>query len=233
VRTIRLLADTEFAPYAFQSAEGMAAGLAVDAGLAACAEIKLTCVVVPKATPDLAAALAAGEGDVIITGLKLDAAVLEKSRMTRPWFRSLGRFAVRTGSPLAGPDIRTLAGRRVGFVTGTSHAAFLATHYSRSALTGFATEAEMFEALRTGGLDAAFSDGLRVAFYINGLASRQCCEVLGGAFVDSESFTRPLSFLVRRDEDGLRAALDFALDRLQEKGVTSAIFARYLPDAIW
>ena len=68
---------------------------------------------------------------------------------------------MRVGMPFETPDIRSLAGRRIGFVKGTAHQAFLEKYYERSALTPFATEAELFESLRTGKLDAVFTDSLR------------------------------------------------------------------------
>jgi polar amino acid transport system substrate-binding protein len=232
-RSIRLLAEHEFPPFSYEAPGGKTAGVSVDLALAACIELKITCSVVVKPFDQLVPALLNGEGDIIVSGLKIDEAVLKKTAMTRPYFWSLGRFAVPLGSQLRSSDIRSLAGKRVGFVDNTSHGAWLAKYYGRSTLTPFPTEAEMLGALRGGSLDAAFGDDLRMIFWLGGSASRGCCKTLDGAYVDRQFFSRNLAFLARRDDREIVQALDYALDRLQENGKSSEIFARYLPNGFW
>ncbi|MBZ0261658.1 MAG: transporter substrate-binding domain-containing protein [Hyphomicrobiales bacterium] len=232
-RNIRLLTDGDFPPFSYETPEGKAAGVSVDLALAACAELKANCSVVAKPFNALFPALLNNEGDAIVSGLRIDATVLKKAAMTRPYFWSLGRFAVRAGSQLRGSDIRSLAGRRIGYVTNSSHGAWLEKYYSRSTLTGFPGEAEMYEALRTGALDVSFGDGLRLIYWLAGSSSRGCCKPLDGAFVDRQFFSNNLSFLTRREDRDTVMAFDYALDRLQEKKISAEIFARYLPGGLW
>ena len=221
---ITLLTDDDFAPFSYKDAKGAIIGIAVDMALQACAEVKLSCQLKPMGFADLMPALARGEGDVIISGLRPTTALMEKTRMTRPYFFSFGRFLMRVGMPFETPDIRSLAGRRIGFVKGTAHQAFLEKYYERSALTPFATEAELFESLRTGKLDAVFTDSLRAGFWLHGTASRNCCVALGGGFVEDATITRGLAFFTGQNRELLREYFDFALDRLDEKGEAAKIF---------
>jgi polar amino acid transport system substrate-binding protein len=230
---LRLLVDLDFAPFGFAASSGAASGISVDLALAACTELRWPCQVVVVPFGDLLPALARGDGDMIISGLKLNENIIARADMTRPYFWSMGGFAVRLGSAFAAPDVKTLAGRRLGYVKGTSHGAFVESYYSRSALTPFDSEVAMFEALRTGSLDAVFGDRLRVSYWLQGTTARGCCEVLGGAFIDRATFSRNLAFLSRRDQPTLRAAFDYALDRLQDDGKTAEIFLRYVPADIW
>jgi polar amino acid transport system substrate-binding protein len=232
-RNIRLLTDRGFPPFSYETPEGKVAGVSVDLALAACAELKANCTVIAKPFSQLLPALLNNEGDAIVSGLRIDATVLKKAAMTRPYFWSLGRFAVRVGSQLRGSDIRSLAGRRIGYVANSSHGAWLEKYYSRSALTAFASEAEMYEALRTGALDVSFGDGLRLIYWLAGSASRGCCKPLDGAFVDRQFFSNNLSFLTRREDADTVKAFDYALDRLQDKKTSAEIFARYLPSGLW
>jgi len=232
-RNIRLLTDRDFPPFSYETPEGKTAGVSVDLALAACVEVKAACVVIAKPFNELLPALINNEGDVIVSGLRIDAALLKKATMTRPYFWSLGRFAVRVGSQLRGSDIRSLAGKRIGYVANSSHGAWLEKYYSRSTLTPFPGEAEMNEALRTGALDVSFGDGLRLIYWLAGSASRGCCKPLDGAFVDRQFFSHNLSFLTRRDDQDMVKAFDYALDRLQEKGISAKVFARYLPSGLW
>ncbi len=228
-----LLADDDFAPWSFVDAQGNFQGIAVELARQACAEVLMTCDVRPVAFSELMAAAQSNEVQGIVAGPKLDAQVAEQFAVTRPFFQTLGRFAVRTGSPLSAPDIRTLAGKRLGLRTNSAHARFLETHYGRSALTPFDSNEAMLEALRTGQVDAVFGDAVQMSFWLGGTASRGCCAFLGKAFVDRGSFTRSLSFILKKDDPNLRLKLDDALDRLEAKGTTAQIFARYLPISVW
>ncbi len=230
---IRLLADRDFAPFSYEAPDGRVAGVSVDLAQAACIELKLNCVVIAKPFDQLLPALIANEGDAIVSGLKIDENILKKTAMTRPYFWALGRFSVSVGSQLRSSDIRTLAGKRVGLVSKTSHAAWLQKYYSRSTLTPFASEAEMYEALRKGSIEALFGDDLRLTYWLAGSASQGCCKTLDGAYVDRNFFSRNLAYLFRREDQYLVQAFDYALDRLQEKGTSSQVFARYLPNGFW
>ncbi len=232
-RTIRLLTDRDFPPFSHETPEGKTAGVSVDLAMAACTELRANCVVVTKAFNELLPALLNNEGDVIVSGLRIDEAVLKQAAMTRPYFWSLGRFAVRVGSQLRGSDIRSLAGRRIGYVANSSHGAWLEKYYSRSTLTPFPGEVELNEALRTGAIDVSFGDGLRLIYWLAGSTSRGCCKPLDGAYVDWQFFSRNLSFLARKDDPETVKAFDYALDRLQEKGTSAEVFARYLPSGLW
>jgi polar amino acid transport system substrate-binding protein len=232
-RTIRLLMEQDFPPFTYEAADGKASGVSIDLAQAACTDLKIKCVVVPKKFDDLLPALLNREGDVIVSGLKIDEALLKRTAMTRPYFWSLGRFAIGNGSQLRSGDVRSLAGKRIGYVANTSHGAWLEKYYSRSTLTPFATEAEMFAALRNGAVETLFGDDLRIVYWLSGSASGGCCKALDGAYVDREFFSRNLAFLTRRDDQDLVHGLDYALDRLQEKGISGDVFTRYLPAGLW
>jgi polar amino acid transport system substrate-binding protein len=231
--TLVLLADQDFAPWSFLGDDGSLAGISVDLARAACAKASLTCSVEPAAFAALQPALQRQQAAAVVTGLRLDSTEVSGVFITRPYFQSLGRFAVRAGSPLAAPDTRTLAGRRVAFVANTAHALFVETYYPRSALMPFATPQEMLEALRTGQVDAAFGDSIQLAYWVKGDASKGCCAFLGKSFLHRESFSRSLFFTVAKNQKALRDRLDDALDKLERDGTTAKIFARYLPGPLW
>ena len=230
---IRLLTENNFPPFSFSLPDGGTAGLSTDLAKSACAELKLDCEIIVKPFDQLLPALLNKEGDVIVSGLKLNEAILKNAVMTRPYFWSLGRFAVPTGSQLRKTDIRNLAGKRLGFVENSAHGAWLKKYYSRSTLTAFANENEMYEALRKNSVDAIFGDNLHILYWLAGSTSHGCCKTLDGAYVDHNYFSANLSFLTRSDSQDLARAMDYALDRLQEKGISSQVFARYLPDQLW
>jgi polar amino acid transport system substrate-binding protein len=230
---VSVFADDDFAPWSFKAADGTLQGISIELVTAACKEAGLDCSIAAKPFSELVPALRKGEVQLVVSGLRPDAALLSEFRVSKPYFRSLGRFVVREGSSLATPDIRTLAGKRLGFVSNTSHARFVESYFSRSALTPFATAVEMQDALRTGQIDVAFGDAMQWAFWLNGTDARSCCAFLGKAFIHRETFSRSLVFVGTKDKGTVIDALDAALDQLDSKAVTAAIFSRYLPSSIW
>jgi polar amino acid transport system substrate-binding protein len=232
-KALTLIVDPDFAPWSFASGDGSMKGISVDLALAACKAMSATCTVKPVAFNDLLPALQRGEGDVVVSGIRPTATVLDSMSMTRPYFMSFGRFVARLGSPLQATDTRAMAGRRVGAVKGTSHDAWLVKYYSRSALSSFATFDEMTEALRTGSIDAAFGDAMQLGFWMKGTRSRSCCAVLGKAFIDRETFSRNLVFLAKKKDSDLVSVLDQSLDQLEANGTTAQVFSAYLPGPVW
>lgn len=230
---ITVLADEDFAPWSFKAADGTLQGISVELAAAACTEAALTCTIVATPFADLLPTLRRGEAQLVISGIRPDVAVLNEFRASKPYFRSLGRFVVRQGSSLSTPDIRTLAGKRLGFIGNTSHARFLEKYYSRSNLMPFASSSELQDALRTGQIDVVFGDSMQMAFWLSGSDARSCCAFLGKAFMHRETFSRSLVFVGGKNQNAIVDALDAALDQLDSKSVTAGIFSRYLPSPIW
>lgn len=231
--SVVLGADADFAPWSFIGEDGQLQGISIELAKRACADAALACDIRALDFAMLLPKLRSGEIQGIVSGLKLDIGTAAEFALTRPYFRSLGRFVVRTGASLAAPDIRTMAGRRLGFRANTAHARFLETYYGRSALTPFDSTDAMLEALRTGQVDAVFGDAVQISFWMKGSASRGCCMFLGKSFVHRETFSRSLSFVLRRDANDLRTRFDRAIDHLESAGTTAEIFARYLPPSVW
>lgn len=232
-KSLTLIADPDFAPWSFVDADGTMKGISVDLAMSACKSLSVTCAVKPIAFNDLLPALQRGDGDVVVSGIRPTVDVLENMSMTRPYFMSFGHFVTRLGSPVQATDTRTLAGRRIGSVKGTSHDAWLTKYYGRSALSSFATFDEMTEALRTGSIDMAFGDAVQLGFWLKGTRSRSCCAVLGRAFIDRETFSRNLVFLAKKADGDLISTLDQSLDQMEANGTTAQVFSTYLPGSVW
>ncbi|MFN4143819.1 transporter substrate-binding domain-containing protein [Aestuariivirga sp.] len=230
---VRLIADADFAPLSFLSNAGAPAGLAVELAIAACEQARLRCTVEARPFAEIMPALERGEGDVAISGPRLDEATLGAARMTRPYFRTMARFAVANANRLQAADPRALAGRRIGVAKDTVHARWLEAYYGNSRIEAFGSLGEAGEALKTGEVDAVFGDNLQVIYWVMGSAAGSCCRLLDGAFSDFDHFSRNLAFLVRNDRPELRAAFDYGLDQAQASGATARIIRTYVPLPLW
>jgi polar amino acid transport system substrate-binding protein len=227
--SLTLLTDEDFAPFSFRAANGNLTGIAIDLAAAACSQLQVKCQIVPKPYAELVPALEKKEGTVILAGPGASPALLQGFDMTRPYFASSAEFLVRLGSSLQRPDPKSLAGKRLGFVKGTAHEAFVEKYYARAALTAYDDEALMLNALRSGGLDTAFIDSLHAAFWLRGADARGCCVVLGQPITDRAGLSKGLAMIIDKSRPDVTAAFDQALDVLDENSETAKIFARYLP----
>jgi polar amino acid transport system substrate-binding protein len=209
------------------------AGLSVDLARSTCVEMRLNCEIKAMSSAELELALERGEGDAIISGLRATPEMFSKMDATAPYFRSIGRFAVKSSVPSAPPDAKSLQDKKIGAVAGTGHAAWIKRYFPKARLMEFAGLAQAVEALRTGQVEFVFGDGLQLIYWIKGEASRGCCKLTDGAFVDEHYFSHPLSILVKRGNTPLRAAFDYGLDRMQRSGAFATIFRNYVPLSPW
>ena len=230
---VKLIADEDFAPYSFRSRTGSPAGISVEIAIAACEQARLACTVEARPFAEILPALERGEVDVAVTGPRLDADTLAASRMTRPYFRIMGRFAVPNTSTLDTASVSNIAGRRIGVVKDTVHARWLTAYYASTRITPFDDLAAARAALKAGEVDALFGDNVQVIYWVAGEAAAGCCRLLGGAYSDFDYFSRNLAFLTRRDKPELAQALDYGLDKAQAAGSTAKILRTYLPLDPW
>jgi len=230
--TIRFITDDDFPPFSYRDAFGSLTGFNVMLAEALCADLRLTCEFVPRPWEELTAALAANEGDAILAGLTTTPDMLEALAFTRPYYRTLARFAVREDT-VSGADQAALAGKRVGVLAGTAHEAFLEAYFSQSDIRPFDDAAAAREALRTGDLDAMFDDAVRHMFWLASPASSDCCGFAGGAYLDPDYFSRPMAIAVKRDNEALREVLDYGLDRVQVSGDFAKVYRLFFPMTPW
>ena len=224
---ITLLADEDFAPFSFRTVDGKPSGISLQLAQAACAQLKITCEVKLMDFASLLPALRQKQGDVIVGGPRAD--VSEGLLATRPYYLSFSRFIGRTGINFQGVDVKSLAGRRLGAVKGSAQEQFLSKNFSRSSLVAFENTANLFEAVRTGGIDLAFVDSTMAGFWLKGEDSHNCCVAFGAAFMDKATITRRLVMLIRAEDRPFQIAFDYALDQLQENGTTTKVLQAYLP----
>ena len=72
-------------------------------------------------------------------------------------------------------------------------------------------------------------DGFALASWINGSDSGNCCTFQGGPFTESRYFGEGIGIAVKKNNDTLRLAFNWALFRLWEKGRFIDLWLRYFP----
>jgi len=229
--TIIVLADDDFPPFSYAGPEGEAKGIAVDAAQAVCDEFRTKCNITLMPWTALSSNLNDSSG--VVAGLRFDDKTLASFQPTRPIYRALGRFAVRQENQLAQVTPQALEGKRIGVIAGSGYEAWIKHNFSTALIVPYPNQSDLQEALRTAKVELLFGDALQLVYWMRGGASQGCCKYIEGSYFDDASFSRPYVFLIRRGDEELKQAFDYALDQLQESGGFARIFARYIPAPFW
>ena len=229
VAAIRFLTETDYPPFNFAGPDRNPAGFNVELARAICEEIKAQCTVQQRRFDTLVAALNANQGDAVIASIAITPQTRQLVDFTDPYYRLPARFVARRDTELTGTRPPQLEGRSVAVVAGTAHEAYLKALYTEAVVKPYPTPETAREALKKGETDLLFGDGIALAFWLNGTESGNCCVFRGGPYLESAFFSEGVGIAVRRGNDVLRRALNWAMFRLWEKGRYTDLWLRYFP----
>jgi polar amino acid transport system substrate-binding protein len=227
ITVIRFLTETDYPPFNFTGPDGNPAGFNVDLGRMICEEIKVNCTIQMRRFETLIDALASNRGDAIIASLSATPQLRARVDFSDPYYRAPARFVSRRDQVMREVRPEYLEGRKVGVIAGSSHEAYLKAMFTDAELHGYPNDDALRSALRRGEVDFIFGDAISLAFWINGTDSAECCAFSGGPFVESRYFGEGIGIAVRKGNDLLRQALNWALFRLWEKGRYTDLWLRY------
>jgi polar amino acid transport system substrate-binding protein len=228
---LRFLTTIDYPPFNYLDASGKLSGFHVDFARAICAELGLLdrCEIQALPWAELPKALRDGQGEAILGGLAINAGTRAEFAFSRPYLQFPARFAVSRQSVLEEPLAASLAGKKVGVVAGSAHEEMLRDCFSGFEIATFPTEEELYAGLTEKRIDAAFGDGMRIAFWLAGTASASCCRFAGGPYLAPEYFGSGLAIAVRPDAPELAAAFDHAMREIESRGTFGELYLRYFP----
>jgi polar amino acid transport system substrate-binding protein len=229
LRQIRFLTEDDYPPFNFTGASGQLEGFNVDVARAVCTQLAVPCLIQARRWDTIVAALEAGQGDVIAASLAPTPEARSRLLFTDPYYRTPARFVVRRDDALHAASPDAFKGRKVSVAAGSSHEAFLTRFFPGATVLAKPTEREVLDSLRQGEADAAFADGVSLAFWLNGTSSEDCCRFLGGPYLEGRFFGEGIGMALRPSDTGLKKAIDFALFRLWEQGIYADLVRRWFP----
>ncbi|MGH6727802.1 MAG: transporter substrate-binding domain-containing protein [Pseudolabrys sp.] len=229
ISIIRFLTETDYPPFNYTGPDGAPAGFNVDLARLICEEIKVQCTVQMRRFDTLIASLNTNQGDAIIASLAETPEMRKQVDFSDPYYRTPARFVSRRD--FNSDDVRpqALEGRKIAVVAGTAHEAYLKTVFTEAELHTYPNAEAARDALKKGEVDLLFGDGISLAFWLNGTDSGGCCEFRGGPYTESRFFGEGVGIAVKRGNDLLRQAFNWALFRLWEKGRFTDLWLRYFP----
>ena len=229
ISIIRFLTETDYPPFDYAGPDGNPAGFNVDLARQLCEEMKVACTVQMRRFDTIIDALNKNEGDAVIASISPTPEMRQKVDFSDPYYRVPARFVSRKDVTFEEIKPETLEGKKIAVVAGTAHEAYLKELFTEAELHPYPSQEAARTALKKGEVDLLFGDGISLAFWLNGTDSGGCCVFRGGPYTESRFFGEGIGIAVRRNNDLLRQAFNWALFQLWEKGRFTDLWLRYFP----
>ena len=229
ITQIRFMTEVDYPPFNYAGPDGSHLGFNIDFARMICEELRVTCTIQMRRFDTLIDALAENRGDAVIASIAVTPQTRGRVDFTDPYYRTPARFVARADAEYGDVRPENLEGRKVAVVGGSAHEAYLKVLFTGVELKPYPTLEDARKALRSDEVDLLFADGISNAYWLNGSGSEGCCKFVGGPFTESRYFGEGVGIAVRRGNDPMRLALNWAMFKLWEKGRFSDLWLRYFP----
>jgi polar amino acid transport system substrate-binding protein len=229
VTLIRFVTEVDYPPFDYAGTDGNPAGFNVDLARLICDELKIPCTMQMRRFDTLVDSLNDNRSDAVIASVSVTPETRQRVDFSDPYYRPAGRFVGRKQAVLNDAFPEQLEGKKIGVVQNTAHDEYARTIFTEAEVKRYASADLLRAALKSGEVDLMFSDAFASAFWLNGTESANCCIFVGGPLLESRLFGEGVGIAVKRGNDVLRNAFNWALFRLWEKGKFAELWLRYFP----
>lgn len=230
---IRFVTEADFPPFNFYDEDGVLVGFNVDVARAICLELNTACDIKVRKWGELLLALKRGEADAVIAAHAVTPQTLAAVNFTDSYFFTPGRFAGKLGGDEADITPEGLDGQRIGVAKNTAHEAFLKAFFRSSSIRTYENADLARDALIQGDVDYVFDDGISLIFWLHGTASKRCCELKGGAYLEPKYFGEGIAIAVPKNDPQVKSMINRALANLRADGRLEELVERYFPVRVY
>jgi polar amino acid transport system substrate-binding protein len=230
---IRFVTEADFPPFNFYDEDGVLVGFNVDVARAICLELNTACDIKVRKWGELLLALKRGEADAVIAAHSVTPQTLAAVDFTDSYFFTPGRFAGKLGGEEADITPEGLDGKRIGVAKNTAHEAFLKAFFRSSSIRTYENADLARDALIQGDVDYVFDDGISLIFWLHGTASKRCCELKGGAYLEPKYFGEGIAIAVPKNDPQVKSMINRALANLRADGRLEELVERYFPVRVY
>jgi len=226
---IRFLTEGDYPPFNYLDEDNVLTGFNVDMARAVCLELAAACDIQVRPWSELIPALRRGEADALIASHAISQTMLKVVDVSDRYYHTPARFAGPRSASRLEITPEGLEGRKIAVAKGTAHEAYLRAFFSDSSIRAFETPELARDALITGAVDLLFDDGISLVFWLNGTASKGCCEFKGGPFGEPKYFGDGIGVVVGREDQQLKSLINAALKHIRTTGRYEELLLRYFP----
>ncbi len=229
VTLVRFMSEVDYPPFNYAGPDGNPAGFNIDLARLICDELKIACTVQMRRFDTLLDALAENRGDAVIASIGVSPETRRRADFSDPYYRPVARFVAPREQATDHITPEDVEGKKIAVVGGSAHEAYLRALFTEAEVRPYASAEQAREALRQHEVDLLFGDGFALSFWLNGTESGNCCAFTGGPFIENRYFGEGIGIAVKRGNDTLRLALNWAQFRLWEKGQFAELWLKYFP----
>jgi polar amino acid transport system substrate-binding protein len=230
---LRFVTETDYPPFNYYDEDGQLIGFNIDLARAICRELDVVCEINALSWDALVPSVQSSEADAIIASLSINARTLKQVDFTSRYYATPARFAARLTTDDYELTRDGLDGVKVGVVKGTAHEAFMKDFFPDTEIVAFDTGEAARNALRDGGVELVFGDGISLMFWILGTDSARCCEFRGEGYLESRYFGDGVGIAIQQGNIQLKEVLDYALARVRASGRYEELMLRYFPLSLY
>lgn len=226
--TLRFGIEAAYPPFESKTASGQLQGFDVDVGNAVCAKMKVKCVWVENAFDGLIPALQARKFDVINSAMNITGKRKESIAFTPPIYVVPIVMVAKHGSGLQ-PDVKSLQGKHVGVLQGSSQEDFLKAHWANAGvqIVSYQDQDQVYADLVAGRLDAAVQEAQTAQDGFLDKPAGAGYEIVGQPLKDPSTLGEGTGFGLRKNDKALQTKIDAALADLKKDGTLSALSQKY------
>jgi len=225
---IRFMTEVDYPPFNYAGSDGNPAGFNVDLARLICDELKIPCTMQMRRFDTLIDSLNDNRGDAAVASIAVTPETRARVDFSDPYYRPAARFVARRQA-VVDVSAEQLEGKKIAVVAGTAHEEYARALFTEAEVRPFPTMDAARDAMRKGDVDLLFGDAFSLSFWLNGTESGNCCVFVGGPMLESRMFGEGVGIAVKRGNDTLRQAFNWALFRLWEKGKYAELWLRYFP----
>ncbi|MFM8600806.1 MAG: substrate-binding periplasmic protein [Actinomycetota bacterium] len=212
--------DAPYEPFGYKDASGGWTGFDLDLMAAVAARYGLALEVKEQAADGIWLAPAAGTCDVAASAITVSEDKGDNAAFSDPYFEANQSLLVRTEDVETLIDLESMAGKKIGVLTGSAGDTYARENAASSTIQSFDDTEAMYLALESGNVDGVLHD-----YAIS--ASRAARE--GSKTGVSATFVTDLylGFAVAKDNVALQEAVNESLNEFRATGVYDEIFGKY------
>jgi polar amino acid transport system substrate-binding protein len=219
----------DYPPFDYAGTDGNPAGFNVDLARLICDELKIPCTMQMRRFDTLVDSLNDNRSDAVIASIAVTPETRQKVDFSDAYYRPAARFVARKQDLSREADPDQLEGKKIAVVQGSAHDEYAKVVFTEADVRRFGSIEIARNALKSGEVDLLFADAFSSAFWLNGTESGGCCSFVGGPLLESRLFGEGVGIAVKRGNDTLRNAFNWALFRIWEKGKFAELWLRYFP----
>src|ERR1700761_8924261 len=220
--TLRFGIEAAYPPFESKSPAGQLQGFDVDVGNAVCAKMGVKCEWVENAFDGLIPALEARKFDVINSAMNITDKRKQSIDFTPPIYVVPIVMVARRGSSLL-PDVKSLQGKRVGVLQGSSQEDFLKRHWANAgvSIVSYQDQDQVYADLVAGRLDAAVQEAQTASDGFLKKPEGHDYTIIGDPLRDPATLGEGTGFGLRKGDTALKTKVVAALDALKKDGTLS------------